>query len=83
VLNRVLREIGGHIGYGVRPAARRCGHATRMLAEALPFAASLGIDPALVTCDTDNEGSCRVIEACGGKLEDERHGKLRYWVPTS
>jgi len=54
-----------------------------MLAESLPFAASLGIDPALVTCDTDNEGSRRVIEACGGKLEDERHGKLRYWVPTS
>ncbi len=83
VLNRFLREIGGHIGYVVRPSARRRGHATQMLAESLPFAASLGIDPALVTCDTDNEGSRRVIEACGGKLEDERHGKLRYWVPTS
>jgi predicted acetyltransferase len=24
-----------------------------------------------------------VIEANGGMLEDNRHGKLRYWVPTS
>jgi predicted acetyltransferase len=36
-----------------------------------------------VTCDTDNEGSRKVIEAAGGLLEDERRGKLRYWVPSS
>jgi predicted acetyltransferase len=53
-----------------------------MLAESLPIAAGLGIDPALVTCDTDNDASRKVIEACGGELEDERNGKLRYWIPT-
>jgi len=82
-LTRFLREIGGHIGYVVRPSARRRGYATRMLTESLPIAAGLGIDPVLVTCDTDNEPSRKVIEACGGELEDERHGKLRYWVATS
>ncbi|MEV6281739.1 GNAT family N-acetyltransferase [Kribbella sp. NPDC051770] len=77
-----LLELGGHIGYVVRPSARRQGHATRMLAESLPVAAGLGIDPALLTCDTGHDASRRVIEAAGGELEDERHGKLRFWVPT-
>jgi predicted acetyltransferase len=81
-LTPVLLEVGGHIGYVVRPSVRRQGHATRMLVQSLPVAASLGIDPALVTCDTDNIASRKVIEAAGGEFEDERHGKLRYWVPT-
>jgi predicted acetyltransferase len=81
-LTRFLLEIGGHIGYVVRPSARRKGYATAMLAESLPIAADLGIDPALVTCDTDNDASRKVIEACGGEFEDQRNGKLRYWVPT-
>ena len=82
-LNHFLYEIGGHIGYVVRPSARRRGHATRMLAQSLPIAASLGIDPVLVTCDTDNEPSRRVIESCGGEFEDARNGKLRYWIRTT
>lgn len=83
VLNQFLVEIGGHIGYVVRPSARRRGYATKMLTESLPIAAGLGIDPVLVTCDTDNEPSRKVIESCGGELEDERNGKLRFWVPTT
>jgi predicted acetyltransferase len=81
-LTERLLEIGGHIGYDVRPSARRQGHATKMLRAVLPHTYKRGIDPALVTCDTDNIGSRRVIEANGGVLEDERSGKLRYWVPT-
>ena len=82
-LTDVLREFGGHIGYVVRPSARRQGHAGAMLAASLPFARALGIDPALVTCDADNAGSRRVIESGGGVLEDQREDKLRFWVPTS
>ncbi|ONI71894.1 GNAT family N-acetyltransferase [Kribbella sp. ALI-6-A] len=81
-LTPALLELGGHIGYVVRPSARRQGHATAMLAQALPIAAELGIDPALLTCDADHDASRKVIEAAGGELEDERHGKLRFWVPT-
>jgi predicted acetyltransferase len=77
-----LLEVGGHIGYDVRPSARRRGHATGMLAAVLPHAHSMGIDPALLTCDGDNVASRRVIERAGGVLEDERQGKLRYWVGT-
>ena len=82
-LNERLLELGGHIGYDVRPSARRRGHATAMLATVLPYAAARGIDPALLTCDVDNDASRRVIEKAGGVLEDERQGKLRYWVPTT
>jgi predicted acetyltransferase len=78
-----LREVGGHVGYGVRPSARRRGHATRALALVLPVAAARGLDRVLVTCDLDNVASARVIEANGGVLEDVRGTKRRYWVPTS
>ena len=82
-LTDFLLEAGGHIGYDVRPSRRREGHATAMLRAALPWARELGIDPALVTCDDDNVGSIRVIEAAGGELEDVRGVKRRYWLATS
>jgi predicted acetyltransferase len=78
-----LLKVGGHIGYDVRPSARRRGHATALLSAALPWAAKLGIDPALITCDEDNTGSRKVIESNGGRLEDQRGITMRYWVPTS
>jgi predicted acetyltransferase len=81
-LTEWLLEYGGHIGYDVRPGARRQGHATAMLAQALPIAKRLGIDDVLITCDADNVGSRRVIEANRGRFDDERGGKLRFWVRT-
>lgn len=78
-----LLEVGGHIGYDVPPAWRRQGHATAMLRAMLPLAGrEARVSQVLVTCDVDNVGSRRVIEACGGVLEDQRSGKLRFWVPT-
>ncbi|MBO1417888.1 GNAT family N-acetyltransferase [Streptomyces sp. FH025] len=77
-----LRRVGGHIGYDVRPSARRRGHATAMLAAALPVAAGLGIDRALLTCDEANIASRRVIEANGGRLLAADGGKLRFLLPT-
>ncbi|MGE6734664.1 GNAT family N-acetyltransferase [Streptomyces sp. NPDC059900] len=82
IATRFLREYGGHIGYDVRPTARRRGHATAMLIDSLPHARALGLASVLVTCDTDNTGSRKVIEGAGGAFEDERGGKLRYWIPT-
>jgi len=77
-----LLVTGGHIGYDIAPRARLKGHGTAMLRAALPVAAGLGIDRALLTCDVTNLGSRKVIEANGGVLDDERDGVLRYWVPT-
>lgn len=81
-LTPFLLEQGGHIGYDVRPSARRRGHATAMLAASLPFAREIGLERVLVTCDTDNEASRRVIENNGGEFEDQRLNKLRYWIAT-
>ena len=77
-----LWTVGGHIGYWVRPSARRRGHGLAAFRAVLPEAAALGIDPALVTCDWNNEPSRRIIEAGGGVLENRIGVKLRFWVPT-
>lgn len=85
-LNDFLFRIGGYIGYGVIPAHRRKGYATAMLAQALPIALELGISKVLVTCDDDNIGSIKTIEACGGVLENKVESapgeilKRRYWI---
>lgn len=81
-LTPFLRDAGGHLGYYVVPTHRRRGHATAMLAAALPVAAALGIDCLLLTCNADNGGSRRVIENNGGLLHDQRGAKLRFWLPT-
>jgi predicted acetyltransferase len=76
------RVEGGHIGYEVRPSARRRGHATAMLAAALPTAAALGIEFAHLDCDNEDVASRRVIEGNGGMLEREEGGSLYFLVPT-
>lgn len=84
-LTPVLREVGGHIGYAVRPEQRRRGYATGMLRLGLQKLRELGVEQALVICDDSNTGSICTIEACGGVLEDvtEQPGaepKRRYWI---
>jgi predicted acetyltransferase len=82
-LNDFLLNEGGHIGYSVRPSARRRGHAAKALADALPLARELGLSRVLITCDEDNAGSRATIEKNGGVYEDSRNGKRRYWADTA
>lgn len=86
-LTDALRDIGGHIGYAVRPSRRREGIATCALGLVLDRARQLGLDSVLLTCDYDNEASARTIERCGGRLQDtddERPGGAElvrhYWI---
>lgn len=83
-LDEWLARFGGHIGYGVRPAHRRRGHATEILRQSLVVARAAGVDRALLTCDDDNVASAATIERCGGVLEsvvqDGEVAKRRYWI---
>jgi predicted acetyltransferase len=82
-LTELLLTWGGHIGYAVRPSARRRGFATEAVRQMLPLCAARGLAQVLITCDEENLGSRRVIEGHGGVYEDSREGKRRYWVPTT
>ena len=85
-LNEHLREVGGHIGYDIRPTKRRKGYGNKILELTLQKAEELGIDKALLTCDTMNEPSRKVIEKNGGVFENRVPNpetgidKLRYWI---
>jgi predicted acetyltransferase len=82
-LTPALAREGGHIGYHVVPRWRRRGHATRMLAQARPICQDLGLTRVLITCDQNNIGSRRVVEANGGVLERTVQGQVRYWLATA
>lgn len=79
-LNDRLRTGGGHLGYWIRPSARRQGHARAAFLAGLAVAQRLGIDPALVTCDDDNLASRRIIEGAGGIFEQQIGDRRLYWV---
>lgn len=84
-LNEYLANFGGHLGYGIRPSARRQGHATAALAQMLDLARERGMDRVLLTCAEANLGSRGTIEANGGVLEDVRVdgdgvALRRYWI---
>lgn len=76
----------GHIGYGVRPSARRRGLASWALGRMLVEARGRGLERVLLVCAADNLASAKTIERCGGVLEDVRdteHGRARhYWIET-
>jgi predicted acetyltransferase len=84
-LNDRLMQLG-HIGYGVRPSARRRGLATWALGRMLGEARELGLDRVLIVCEAGNIASAKTIEHHGGVLEDVRHTEhgpiRRYWVKT-
>jgi predicted acetyltransferase len=85
-LNAWLLQEGGHIGYGIRPSLQRRGYGRLILALALEECRGLGLERVLVTALAANRGSVRIIEANGGRLENEidapsGDGRLRrYWI---
>ena len=88
-LSPSLEDFGGHIGYYVRPSERRKGVATQMLAMALRIAWNMEIRRALLTCNSENLASARVIRKNGGELASESYSPRsermtqRYWITIS
>lgn len=87
-LNKNLSHRGGHIGYCIRPSERQKGYGTLILKLTLEKARELGLSRVLVTCDSDNATSARIIQNNGGVLENEIVIKdsdkivSRYWIVT-
>ena len=83
-----LINIGGNIGYAIRPTERRKGYATIQLQLLLEKAEELGLDKVLVTCRENNIGSKKTIEKCLGEQDKSVPSRypnimeLRYWVYT-
>jgi predicted acetyltransferase len=85
-LNAFLDEEGGHIGYDVRPSKRQRGYGTLLLRLTLGQSRDLGLKRVLVTADSPNVPSWRIIEKNGGvpfseALSQHTGGVLRkYWI---
>lgn len=85
-LTEKLMQIGGHIGYDIRPSERGKGYGSKILALALEKAKGLGLTRVLITSDIRNVASRRIIEKNGGVLENQipnpemGHDALRYWI---
>ncbi len=80
-----LKRFGGHIGYKIRPTMRRQGYGKLICQLGILEARRKGITDILITCDDDNIGSQKIIEANGGIFKDKvnnRRGVLtrRYWI---
>ncbi len=65
-LNDHLLKIGGHIGYYIRATKRKMGYGKKILKLSLLKAKKLGLTKVLVTCDENNIGSQKIIEASNG-----------------
>lgn len=76
---------GGHIGYGICPEYRGRGYGNIILELALKKLSAMGISNVLVTCDSDNVTSQKVILHNGGVLENQTYDEdgvaiNRYWI---
>ena len=79
---------GGHVAYGISPEYRGKGLGNLILQLALERLSNMGIHKVLITCDTDNVISQKVIECNGGILENQTYDEdgipiNRYWIDNT
>lgn len=85
-LNELLEEVGGHIGYSVRPSERCKGYGTLMLRLTLEKAREKKLKRVMLTCDPKNTASVKIIENNGGILHSEYFSTQinrmtrKYWI---
>ena len=88
-LTENLMRYGGHIGYAINPKYWNMGYGKEILKLGLQEFKHLIIeDKILITCDDDNVGSYKIIEANGGILENKVYNEdcgekfltRRYWI---
>ena len=91
-LTGLYLKYNGQIGYSVRPTERKKGYASQMLSLVLKEADKCGYKRVLVCCNKANILSSKVIQRCGGVLENEVIHEFsppgrpdviqRYWIET-
>ena len=88
-LTEKLLRYGGHIGYAINPKYWNMGYGKQLLKIGLEqYKYLIEENDILITCDDDNVGSYKIIEANGGilenKVENEDCGEAfltrRYWI---
>lgn len=88
-LNDYLRNIGGHIGYSIRPTERRKGYNKINLYLILKEAQKNNLEKVLITCADYNDGSRKTILSFDGKFEkttfDESDNETMelYWIDVN
>ena len=76
ILTEYLFNYGGHIGDCVRPSERGKGYGTEQIGLALEKCRELGMDKVLITCDSTNIASSKVIEKMYGSLQNEVYDSI-------
>ncbi|MCM0606506.1 MAG: GNAT family N-acetyltransferase [Xanthomonadaceae bacterium] len=85
-LNEEMINTAGHIGVIVIPDQRKKGYATEIMKQGLSIAKRADMPRILLTCSDSAEVPRKLIEKCGGTLENtymdpvEKALKRRYWV---
>lgn len=85
-LNWHLEKWGGHVNFIIRPSMRGKGFGKKILQKGMPYINHFGIDRALLTVDPDDKAAIKIVEFCGGKLEDVTNAtdkfpaRRRYWL---
>lgn len=85
-LNWHLEKWGGHLNFVIRPSMRKKGFGKKLIQKSIPYLNYLGIERALVTVDPEDKASIKLIEFCGGKLQDITQAtdkfpaRRRYWL---
>ena len=72
-LNDKLRNIGGHIGYSIRPSERGKCYNKINLYLGLKRLNEVGEKEALIDCEVNNKASSGTIKALGGKLTNRKN----------
>lgn len=81
-----LFEIGGHVGYGIRPSERGKGYGTLQLKLLIEKMNEMGIKNALITCRENNIKSKKTMEKFIGYADSlvpsmyEGIMEYRYWI---
>ena len=83
-LNDELKELGGHIGFSIRPTERGKGYNKINLYLGLKRLNEVGVKEALLDCEVDNKASSGTMKALGGKLvctkNTEKYGMVEDYI---